>query len=78
MKVVIAEDERIIAMDGMEAAAILKERWGIPVVFTTAYDDDETRKRAGTIQNATFLVKPIDADAVRHALDGLTYVSSIF
>ena len=36
------------AMDGIQAAADIKQRWGIPVIFMTGYSDADTMERAGT------------------------------
>jgi CheY-like chemotaxis protein len=37
-------------MDGIEAARHVREQFDIPVVFLTAYADDETLRRARTTQ----------------------------
>jgi len=44
-------------MDGIEAASRIRERFGIPVIYLTAYDDEETRKRAGATNPVAYLVK---------------------
>lgn len=47
-------------MDGIEAAAHIKALFDIPVIFLTAYSDDETLARATAGQPFGFLVKPFE------------------
>ncbi|MEY2404308.1 MAG: hypothetical protein QOD38_1859 [Acidimicrobiaceae bacterium] len=55
---VIVIDERMPAMTGMEAAAIIIARHpGRPVVLCTAHLDDELRERAGALGIATCVAK---------------------
>ena len=44
-------------MDGIEAAKRIRERFGIPVIYLTAYDDEETRQRASATDPVAYLVK---------------------
>jgi signal transduction histidine kinase len=48
------------AMDGIEAAGRIRERTGIPVVYLTAYADDNVLDRAKRTEPAGYLVKPFD------------------
>lgn len=59
------------AMDGIEAAGIVRRRFGTPVVFTTAFDDQETRERAAGVGPAAFLTKPIPSDSIRAVLEAI-------
>ena len=45
-------------MDGIEAADVIRARWGIPVIFTTAYADKERLKRAKLTYPFGYLIKP--------------------
>ena len=45
-------------MDGIEAADIIESRFGIPVIFLTAYDDDERLKRAKSTLPYGYVLKP--------------------
>lgn len=45
-------------IDGIEAAEEIRTRFGIPVVFLTAYADDETLERAKTTEPYGYVVKP--------------------
>lgn len=59
------------AMDGIEAAQIVRSRFGTPVVFTTAYDDVATREKAAGVKPAAFLTKPIPSASIRSVLEAL-------
>ncbi len=59
------------SMDGIEAARILKDRYGVPVIFTTAFDDSSTRERASALCPAGFLTKPVAGESIRAVLDTL-------
>jgi signal transduction histidine kinase len=54
------------AMDGIEVAAQVRARWGIPTVFLTAYGDEETVRRARATEPFGYLVKPF-AEQELHA-----------
>ena len=47
-------------MDGIEAAGIIKERFGIPVVYLTAYADSETLQRAKVTSPFGYIIKPFE------------------
>ena len=47
-------------MDGIEAAGLIREQTGIPVVYLTAFADDEILDRAKHTEPAGFVVKPFD------------------
>jgi CheY-like chemotaxis protein len=57
------------AVDGIETAALLRERFGTPIVFLTAYSDDETLARARAVSPAGYLLKPFSDDELRAALE---------
>ena len=48
-------------LDGIEAAAAIRERFDIPSVFLTAYTDDETLHRAKLTEPLGYIVKPFDS-----------------
>ena len=58
-------------MDGIEAAAELRENVGVPVVYVTANTDAPMRRRAEATAPAAFLPKPIDEAGLREALVGV-------
>jgi CheY-like chemotaxis protein len=62
-------------MDGIEAAGLIRERLGIPIVFVSAYLAEELEERRDAIDESEFLSKPIDEQAlaagVRRVIRGL-------
>jgi PAS domain S-box-containing protein len=56
-------------MDGIEAAALIWNRLGIPVVFLTAYADDKTLSRAIEVIPFGYLKKPIMLEELRISLE---------
>lgn len=55
-------------MDGIEAAKIIKEKFNIPIIFLTAYSDDNVLERIRTIQSAQYILKPFTNEDLRIAL----------
>jgi CheY-like chemotaxis protein len=47
-------------MDGIEAAQKIYERFGIPIVYLTAYMDEERLTRTQRIGPCFFCIKPFD------------------
>ena len=45
-------------MDGIEAARIIKSRFGIPVIYLTACTDCETLERAKATEPEGYISKP--------------------
>jgi len=56
-------------MDGIEAASRIRERYGIPVIYLTAYDDEETRKRAMATDPVAYLVKVFEDIDLQSAIE---------
>jgi PAS domain S-box-containing protein len=48
-------------MDGIEAAEKIREKFDIPVIFLTAYADEETLSRAKKTEPFGYILKPFDA-----------------
>ena len=46
------------AIDGVEAAVLKKESMDIPIIYLSAYTDDETLSRAKRTQPFGYIVKP--------------------
>jgi CheY-like chemotaxis protein len=61
-------------MDGIEAAQEIYERFGIPIVYLTAYMDEERLTRAQRIGPCFFCIKPFDegelASTIERVLEG--------
>lgn len=76
-----AEEDRpdVVLMDinihgsigGLEAAREIIGRLGIPVIFMTGYDDEETIKQAKDLNPLAYLVKPLDAGRLMELLRGV-------
>lgn len=46
-------------MDGIETATKIKEKLNIPIIYTTAYDDEETLTRAEQTGSYGYVLKPV-------------------
>ncbi len=60
-------------MDGIMAAQIIRTRFGLPVVFLTAYATDETLARAKLTEPFGYLLKPFSVHELRIALEMALY-----
>jgi len=56
-------------MDGVGAAEEIRSRWGIPVVFLTAYADEKTLERAKMSEPFGYLLKPFQARELRAVIE---------
>jgi CheY-like chemotaxis protein len=56
-------------MDGLEAAAIIRERWGIPLAFISAFRDQKTLRQAESLSPVAFLDKPVSLESLKALLD---------
>ncbi len=45
-------------MSGIEAANVIKERFGVPLIFLTAYADDNTLSKAKITEPYGYIIKP--------------------
>lgn len=59
-------------MDGIEAARLIRTKLDIPIVFTTAFDDEDTRLRAKAVQPMAFLTKPVGGTMLKGILAALS------
>ncbi len=55
--------------DGIEAARLLRQELDIPVVFLTAYGDDQLIARAKTVEPLGYILKPFQDMALRAAVE---------
>lgn len=60
-------------MDGIDAAAQIKEQYGIPLVYLTAYEDEETIVRAKLTTPFGYVVKPYTSRELRAAIEIALY-----
>jgi PAS domain S-box-containing protein len=56
-------------MDGIHAAEIIRDRFNVPVVFLTAYADEETILRATKTTPFGYLVKPFNERELRATIE---------
>lgn len=56
-------------LDGVEAAHQIRDRLRLPVVFLTAYADDETVRRASMTEAFGYLLKPFDDSQLRTVVE---------
>jgi two-component system cell cycle sensor histidine kinase/response regulator CckA len=56
-------------VDGIQTAKLLRSRFDVPVVFLTAYADDETLKRACETEPHGYIVKPFRASDLRAGVE---------
>lgn len=47
-------------MDGIEAAQYIKEKFNIPIIYLTAFTDEEKLERAKITEPYAYLTKPVD------------------
>jgi PAS domain S-box-containing protein len=64
-------------MDGIEAAEIIRDRWGTPVVFLTALADTTRIDRAKMVRPFGCVVKPFQEKALKITLDMALYVARV-
>ncbi len=60
-------------MDGIEAAHKIKGLYGTPIIFLTAYSDDETIRRVVLTESSGYLVKPINTRELFAAIESALY-----
>jgi len=71
---VVLMDIRIAGtLDGIDAAEVLRRRFGVPVVYLTAHTDEATLERAKKTEPYGFLVKPLKVAELRSALEIALY-----
>ncbi|HVP97018.1 response regulator [Methanoregula sp.] len=60
-------------MDGIETAQKIKGQSGTPVIFLTAYSDDETIRRVVLTESSGYLVKPINTRELFASIESALY-----
>ncbi|MEY4616679.1 MAG: putative transcriptional regulatory protein pdtaR [Pseudomonadota bacterium] len=64
-------------MDGVDAAELVRSQFNIPVVYLTAYSDDETLRRAKLTESYGFISKPFDEKELYVAVEFALYKHQI-
>ncbi len=60
-------------MTGIEAANIIKEKYGLPVIFITAYADDNTLGKAKIIEPYGYIIKPFKEKELQTTIELAIY-----
>jgi PAS domain S-box-containing protein len=60
-------------MDGIEAARKIKTIFDVPIIYMTAYGDEETFKRAKLTEPYGFITKPFDREELRASIETALY-----
>lgn len=61
------------ASDGVETAVHLRRRHQLPIIFLTAYADDQTLARAKEAEPFGYIIKPFDEQSLRSTLEMALY-----
>lgn len=64
-------------MDGIEAAEAIRDKWGIPVIFLTAYADTERLERAKLTYPFGYILKPFQDRDLKITLDMALYAAKV-
>jgi PAS domain S-box-containing protein len=64
-------------MDGIEAAEIIRNQFDIPVIFSTAYLDQERIERAKITMPFGYVLKPIQERDLKVTLEMASYVAKV-
>jgi diguanylate cyclase (GGDEF)-like protein/PAS domain S-box-containing protein len=64
-------------MDGIDAAHAIRNRLGIPIVFVTAFAEDDMLERAKRVEPAGYVIKPFAERELRSVLEMALYKSGI-
>lgn len=60
-------------MSGIDAANIIKERFGIPLIFLTAYADDNTLNKAKITEPYGYIIKPFKEKELQTTIEMALY-----
>lgn len=60
-------------MDGIEAAGVIKENFGIPVIYLTAYADQKTLERAKITNPFGYIIKPFEDRELQTTIEMAVY-----
>ena len=64
-------------MDGIQAAEIIRSRFGTPVIFLTSYGDESMLQRAKLAEPVTYILKPFRKESLRTAIEVALYKSAM-
>ncbi|MGL5194968.1 MAG: response regulator, partial [Chroococcales cyanobacterium] len=61
------------SIDGVTAAEQIRDRFNIPVVYLTAYSDEDTLQRAKLTTPFGYLIKPLESRSLKSTIDMAIY-----
>ena len=64
-------------MDGIDAAALIREQFDVPVVYLTAYADEATLERAKLTEPFGYMLKPMDPRMLQFVVEVTIYKHQI-
>ena len=64
-------------MDGIKAAEVVRDIWGVPVVFVTAYADARRLERAKLARPFGYVLKPFQDRDLQITIDMALYVATV-
>lgn len=64
-------------VDGIEAAVRIHDNFGTPIVYLTAYSDDNTLERARAAQPYGYVLKPFEEKSLKSAVAMALYTASV-
>ncbi|MDP4173898.1 MAG: PocR ligand-binding domain-containing protein [Bacteroidota bacterium] len=64
-------------MDGIDTAKILKQKYDLPVIFITAYSDEETLNRAKIAEPSGYILKPFETGDLQTVIEIALYKHTI-
>ena len=81
VRVALAEQPALILMDimlegdmdGIDAAALIREQYNIPVIYLTAYADEETLQRAKITEPFGYIIKPFEDRELQTCIEMAIY-----
>ena len=65
------------AMDGVQAAEQIRDRFGTPVVYITSFSDSDTLQRAKVTEPSGYIIKPFDEKALHTTIEIALYKHEI-
>ncbi len=64
-------------IDGVDAAKIITEQYGLPVIFVTGYEREDFYKKAMAVKPFAYFIKPIEPGYVKVSIDAAARFSAV-
>ena len=56
-------------MDGITTAKLIREKYNLPIIFLTAFEDEATLNRASNSNSDGFLIKPFEDTKLKEVIE---------